>query len=46
METWRMTLFLSALAVGFVWNIWEYKRMYRKNIAIIQQSLEELKGLE
>jgi hypothetical protein len=45
-ETWRLICCFGALAVGAIGGVWEYKRMYRKNIAIIKQSLEELKGLE
>jgi hypothetical protein len=41
-ETWRLMLCISGLAGGAVWGVWEYKRMYRKNITIIQHSLEEL----
>jgi len=45
-EAWRLVAIAGALAGGTVWGVWEYKRMYRKNIDIISQSLEELKNLE
>lgn len=46
MEAWRWIVIFIAVIIGIIGSIWEYKRMYKKNVEIIQSSLEELKELE
>lgn len=46
MELWRWWALAAALPLSVLLSIWEYKRMYRRNIDSIIKSLEELKELE
>lgn len=45
-ELWRWWIIAAAIFLGTLISIWEYKRMYRRNIDSILKSLEELKELE
>ncbi|MEA4917495.1 hypothetical protein [Proteiniphilum sp.] len=46
MELWRWITIGGTIIVGIMAAIWEYKRMYKKNINSILESLDELKELE
>lgn len=46
MELWRWVVVIAAIPVAAVGAYWEYKRMYKANIASILKSLDELKELE
>lgn len=41
---WALIIFL--VLGGTIYSIWEYKKLYKKNIYIIQESLKELKELK
>lgn len=43
---WRWWIAATAISVGILLAVWEYKRMYRRNIDSIMSSLEKLKELE
>lgn len=45
-EPWRWWGLIAAIPFGIILSVWEYKRMYRRNIDSILKSLEELKELE
>lgn len=45
-EFWRSWGFIAAIPLGIILSVWEYKRIYRRNIDSILKSLEELKELE
>jgi len=44
LASWIAILFLTI--AGAIYSVWEYKRLFNKNIAIIHNSLNELKELE
>lgn len=46
MELWRWAAIGGTVAAGVVAAIWDYKRMYKKNINSILESLNEIKELE
>jgi Flp pilus assembly protein TadB len=43
---WTWLIFAGTIGICSVLSWWEYKRMYRKNMDIIQQSVEEMKELD
>lgn len=43
---WRWGICITAISVGIIFCVWEYKRIYRRNFNSILKSLEELKELE
>jgi len=46
MELWRWVAFISALIVGILITVWQYKTIYGAKIRAIKKNLDELKELE
>ena len=46
MELWKWVAFISALIVGILINVWQYKTIYGVKIRAIKKNLDELKELE